>query len=60
MKQTQETISRESRVTAENVGFLDRWYRDETQETEQFLHSLQGAMSVIHAAFENPTIKKAA
>jgi hypothetical protein len=60
LKQTQETISRESRVTAENVGFLDRWYRDEAQETEQFLHSLQNAMSVIHSSFENPHIKKAA
>ena len=60
LKQTQETIVRESRVTAENVGFLDRFYRDETQETEQFLHSLQNAMSVIQTALDNPNIKKAA
>jgi hypothetical protein len=60
LKQTQDTVARESRVTAENVGFLDRWYRDEAAETEQFLHSLQNAMSVIHNALGNPNVKKAA
>jgi hypothetical protein len=60
LKQTQTEVSKEASGIAAQVGFLDRWYRDEEQETQVFLHDVQEAMSVIQALLEQMGLKKAA
>lgn len=60
MKRTQADVAKESTGVAAQVGFLDRWVRQEEQETEIFLRSVQDAMSVIQTVFEQLGFKKAA
>ncbi len=60
MKQTQADVLKEASGIAAQVGFLDRWYRDEEQETQVFLREVQDAMSVVQSVLDQIGIKKAA
>ena len=60
MKQTQAEVSKEASGIAAQVGFLDRWYREEEEETQVFLRDVQNAMSVVQTLLDRMGIKKAA
>lgn len=60
MKQTQTEVSKEASNVAAQVGFLDKWYRDEEQETQAFLRDVQTAMSVVQGILERLGLKRAA
>ncbi|MCG3205223.1 MAG: hypothetical protein KCHDKBKB_01942 [Elusimicrobia bacterium] len=60
MKMTHSEVLKESSGVGAQVGFLDKWYRQEEQETQVFLRAVQEALSVVEAIFESLGAKKAA
>ncbi len=60
LKQTHDDVAKESTGIAGQIGYLDRWYRDEEAETQVFLRNVQEAMSVIEQFLEHIGMRKAA
>jgi hypothetical protein len=47
LKATEDDVRKNNTGLVQQMGYLDRWYREEEAETQLFLQSLQGAMTTL-------------
>jgi hypothetical protein len=60
LKLTQDEVLKNHAGLAEQVNYLDRWYREEEKETQLMLHSLQSALSILGDALSQIGLENAA
>ncbi len=60
LKRTQEEVGKRSAGLSSELGFLDKWYREEETETAAFLKTVHSAVSAVEAALNRAGIQDAA
>ncbi|MFN0116925.1 MAG: hypothetical protein ACKVQC_01360 [Elusimicrobiota bacterium] len=60
MKMTQDDVMKANQGLAQELNYLDKWYREEEKETQLFLHEFQNALSILNQALSSITLKDAA
>lgn len=60
LKKTQEEFGKKGAALSSELGFLDRWYRDEEQETAAFLREVHNAVTALQDALDRAGLNKAA
>jgi molecular chaperone GrpE (heat shock protein) len=56
----QEDISKNNTNLVEQIGYMDRWYREEETETQAFLQTLQNTLDAIDVVLAKMGVKEAA
>jgi hypothetical protein len=60
LKKTQEEFGKKGAALSSELGFLDKWYREEEQETAAFLREVHNAVAALEDALERAGLNKAA
>jgi len=60
LKRTQEEVGKRSAGLSSELGFLDKWYREEETETAAFLKTVHNAVAAVESALARSGIQKAA
>lgn len=60
LKRTQEEVVKKNSGIVADLGYLDRWYREEEQETETFLRTIQDTIAMMEDALGRMDVRDAA